>query len=217
MALYDTILWDWNGTLLDDVQLCVKLLNTMLTRYGYAPVYDTEEYRRIFCFPIQRYYERAGFDFSRVSYSVLSEEYMKLYIPQSLSCGLQKDARKVLSRFQQCGIRQVILSASEKQLLCSHVAHHHLEGYFDTLLGLSDIYAKSKTEIGLAWLKESGCDPKRAVMIGDSVHDFEVSQALGISCILFAGGHQLREILAETGAPVVDSLCELSALIAPKL
>lgn len=213
MALYDTILWDWNGTLLNDVELCVDLLNTMLTRYGYAPVSGLQEYRSIFGFPIERYYERAGFDFTRTPYCVLSKEYMQLYAPQSLSCALQDHARSVLSLFRQHGLRQVILSASEKELLQSHVAHHSLTPYFDTLVGLSDIYAKSKTEIGLAWLRESGQNPARTVMIGDSVHDFEVAQALGVSCVLFAGGHQLRETLAETGAVVIGSLQELPRII----
>lgn len=213
MALYDTILWDWNGTLLDDVELCVDLLNTMLTRHGYAPVSGTAQYRSIFGFPISRYYERAGFDFTRTPYCVLSEEYMQLYVPQSLSCAPQKHARDVLFLFAQHGLRQVILSASEKKLLQTHVAHYGFTPYFDTLLGLSDIYANSKTDIGLAWLRESGLSPARTVMIGDSVHDFEVSQTLGVSCVLFAGGHQLRETLAQTGAVVIDSLSELPGII----
>ena len=53
MPAFDTILWDWNGTLLDDAALCCKLLNTMLLRHGYAPVGDIEEYRRVFCFPLE--------------------------------------------------------------------------------------------------------------------------------------------------------------------
>ena len=81
------------------------------------------------------------------------------------------------------------------------------------LLGLGDIYAKSKVEVGLAYLKENGFDPARAVMIGDSVHDYEVAQALGVRCVLQSGGHQPPEKLRETGAPVVKGLREAAALI----
>ena len=52
------------------------------------------------------------------------------------------------------------------------------------LLGLGDIYAKSKVELGLRFMQEEGIDPARAVMIGDSVHDFEVAQAMGTACVL---------------------------------
>ena len=88
-----------------------------------------------------------------------------------------------------------------------------MTGYFDRLLGLGDIYAKSKVEIGLAYLKENGFDPARAVMIGDSVHDYEVAQALGVRCVLQSGGHQPPEKLREMGAPVVKGLREAAALI----
>ena len=66
---------------------------------------------------------------------------------------------------------------------------------------------------GLAYLKENGFDPARAVMIGDSVHDYEVAQALGVRCVLQSGGHQPPEKLRETGAPVVKGLREAAALI----
>lgn len=49
MPVFDTVLWDWNGTLLDDAALCCELLNTMLARHGYAPVGSMEAYRQVFC------------------------------------------------------------------------------------------------------------------------------------------------------------------------
>ncbi len=49
-------------------------------------------------------------------------------------------------------------------------------------------------------------------MVGDTDHDFEVAAALGIRCVLFAGGHQPREKLAATGAPVIEDLRQLLAL-----
>ena len=72
------ILWDWNGTLLDDVEICRAVLNGMLGRRGIAPV-SLDRYREIFTFPIREYYRLAGFDFSRESYETLAEEYMRIY------------------------------------------------------------------------------------------------------------------------------------------
>ena len=56
----ELILWDWNGTLLDDVELCVDALNRLLQSYGYPQRYDRNQYRAIFGFPIEEYYIRAG-------------------------------------------------------------------------------------------------------------------------------------------------------------
>ncbi|MFR2591736.1 MAG: QueT transporter family protein, partial [Ruthenibacterium lactatiformans] len=209
MPVFDTVLWDWNGTLLDDAALCCELLNTMLARHGYAPVGSMEAYRQVFCFPIETYYRRAGFDFSRHPFAALADEYMRLYTPRSLGCPLQPDACAVLDALRAQGMRQVMLSASKRENLQQQVEHFGLRSRFDTLLGLSDIYAKSKTEVGLRWLRESGADPARIMMVGDSEHDFEVARALGVRCVLFSGGHQPREVLAATGAPVIDALAQL--------
>lgn len=212
----ELILWDWNGTLLDDVELCEDALNRLLQRYGYPQRYDHEQYRAIFGFPIEEYYIRAGFDFTRHSFAELAEKYMDDYVPASAACPLMDGAIDALEAFQNAGLRQVILSASQVTTLTHQVKERGVMQYFDRLLGLGDIYAKSKVEVGLAYLQEEGFDPARAVMIGDSVHDFEVAQALGVSCVLQSGGHQPPEKLRETGAPVVKGLREAAALILEK-
>ena len=82
------VLWDWNGTLLDDVTLCVDALNRLLARYGYDRQYDLDGYRKIFGFPIRDYYLRAGFDFDRHSFDALAQSYMQDYVPASAACPL---------------------------------------------------------------------------------------------------------------------------------
>ena len=62
-------------------------------------------------------------------------------------------------------------------------------------------------------MKEEGFDASRTMMIGDSVHDFEVAQALGVGCVLESAGHQSAEKLRETGAPVAKGLREAAELI----
>ena len=138
---------------------------------------------------------------------------MEDYVPASAACPLADGAIDALEAFKAAGLRQVILSASNLDTLRRQTDERGVTGYFDRLLGLDDIYAKSKVEVGLAYLKENGFDPARAVMIGDSVHDYEVAQALGVRCVLQSGGHQPPEKLRETGAPVVKGLREAAALI----
>ncbi len=202
----DLVLWDWNGTLLNDVSLCLDALNRLLARFGYSQRYDLDGYRKIFGFPVEEYYLRAGFDFSRNSFDELAKSYMADYTPASVACPLTDDARPTLDRLHQAGLRQVILSASPIDTLRRQTAERGVADCFDTMLGLGDIYAKSKVELGLSYLERSGFDPARAVMIGDSTHDYQVARALGVECILYSGGHQSAQVLAATGAPVVPTL-----------
>ena len=144
---------------------------------------------------------------------MLAEEYMDDYIPASAACPLADGAIEALDAFRAAGLRQVVLSASPVPTLTRQAEERHVTGYFDRLLGLGDIYAKSKVELGLRFMREEGINPARAVMIGDSVHDFEVAQAMGTACVLQCSGHQSRETLAATGAPVAEGLREAAQLI----
>lgn len=209
----DLILWDWNGTLLDDVALCVDALNHLLAEYGYPQRYTLDSYREIFGFPVEEYYVRAGFDFSRHPFPVLAKSFMEDYLPRSASCPLARGARQALADFDRAGLRQVILSASRVEDLERQVTERGIRGCFDRLLGLGDIYAKSKVEVGRRFFRESGFDPGRAVMIGDSVHDFEVARAMGVRCVLQCAGHQTEAALRATGAPVVPGLPEAADFI----
>lgn len=207
------ILWDWNGTLLDDVDLCVDALNRLLAAFGYPQHYTREEYREIFGFPIEDYYVRAGFDFSKDSFADLAKRYMEDYVPHSAACPLAAGAKETLEAFRTAGLRQVVLSASPLTTLEQQVEARVIRPYFDRLLGLSDIYAKSKVELGLTFLREAGFDPARAVMIGDSVHDWEVATALGVRCVLLESGHQTPQALRATGAPVVANPAAAARLL----
>lgn len=214
MAQTQLVLWDWNGTLLNDLQLSIQALNRLLAENGYPQQFDTRAYRKIFGFPIQEYYRRAGFDFSRHPYDRLAQRYMEMYIPASEGCRLSPGAKDVLAQLQKQGMRQVILSASPLDLLRHQVSAQGLEGFFEKLLGLSDIYAVSKVQLGVDWMQQSGIDPQSAVMVGDSLHDAEVAAAMGVRCVLYAGGHQSPSRLAQAGCPVIGRLRQLPQLLA---
>ena len=206
-------LWDWNGTLLDDVSLCLEALNLLLHRHGYPQHYDLAQYRELFHFPIEDYYQQAGFDFTRHPYPGLAEEFMAHYVPRSEACGLMPGCEAVLQEIQRRGIPQVMLSASPVELLRQQVAQRDVQGYFTQLLGLGDIYASSKVELGVSFMQRAGVEPARAVLVGDSVHDYEVAAAMGSRCVLCAAGHQSRRQLETTGVPVIDTLAQLPALL----
>lgn len=200
------LLWDWNGTLIDDMWLSIKLLNELLSEHGYPQSYTTAEYREIFRFPISDYYTLAGFDFSRHSYEHLAEIYMQRYVPQSLECTLFDGAKPALELAKANGLRQVVLSASPRDLLKEQITERGILDYFDDILGLGDIYAASKVELGVKYMREAGISPDSAAMIGDSVHDFEVATALGVRPVLYSGGHQAERFLTQTGAAVSPTL-----------
>ena len=204
---YTHIIWDWNGTLLDDVAWCIIQINTMLSKRGLPTLNSTQSYHRVFGFPVKDYYQRAGFDFKKESFETLAVEFIELYHNNDNSCLLHSDAEKTLESFQRKGVHQVILSASESKNLLSQIKQFDIDFYFDEILGISNIYADNKIDIGKAYIER--VKPDQAVLIGDTTHDKEVADVLGIACILVASGHQDKQDLLSCGATVVDCLTDL--------
>jgi len=200
---YDLILWDWNGTLLDDAAWCVEVTNRMLGHRG-LPIMSMEKYRQVFTFPVEEYYREIGFDLEAESFAALSVEFNGLYGGPDRTYTLRKGARAVLQTIDARGLPQAVLSASEQNNLNRQMAEFGLTGYFAAVLGIEDIYAKSKMELGRRYMAR--CGHSCVLLIGDTTHDWEVAQALGADCLLLAHGHQCREVLSGTGAAVAEGL-----------
>ena len=207
-----TVLWDWNGTLLDDVRVSFDCLNDMLRLYHKPEMPDVDAYRAIFGFPVKDYYARAGI--GGELFDEVAPKWMDAYMRNEIACGLRPDARKALEDFRCAGFRQVILSASKRDNLLGQMARFDILPFFDEVLGLDHIYATSKEGIGKAWMAENAVVPADCVMIGDTLHDADVARAMGCRCILVRGGHQLPGTLETAGCAVAGSLQEAARMAA---
>ncbi len=199
------VVWDWNGTLLDDAWLCVEAMNQLLAEYQLAPLTNSR-YASLFGFPVNAYYRRLGFDFSRESFEAIGAKFIELYQSRQHECFLQSGTRKALALLAEKKISCSVLSASEQHRLNEQVTRLGLDGYFTYCLGLNDCYAGSKLEQGRRLLAQLSLNPRQVLFIGDTDHDHEVANALGAPCVLIPSGHQSLERLMALRTPVTSSL-----------
>ena len=209
MRTYEYLLWDWNGTLLDDAEFGVSVVNGLLRARG-LPERGREEHARLFDFPVIRYYERLGFDFSNEDFETISHEFVATYYDRVNDCPLQAGAVDVLQAARQAGYRQAVLSATRQDFLERMIELHGLEAYFEELLGIDSVHAPGKGPRGCDWLREAAIEPARVLLIGDTVHDSEVAEEMGIDCWLVRGGHHPGERLLATGRPCLGGLAEVA-------
>lgn len=207
MAGEDTIIWDWNGTLLNDVDICIKVINELLVSRNHKPLHKNS-YREIFTFPVKDYYASAGFDFSKEPFDRIAIEFIDKYHENLSSTALFPDVQEVLELFRKNGYRQYMLSAMEHKSLVRSVKEKGIFNYFEDISGIHDHFAKSKIDMSKDFIKKLALDKNRCCFIGDSIHDYEVAVELGISCLLVANGHQSYERLVHTGCQVVTGLKE---------
>ena len=208
-----TVIWDWNGTLLDDLDVSFFAINQVLSANGYPPIRDLDAYREVFCFPVSEYYRRVGFDFSRTPFEMLAKQFMDCYHPAAAHCALAPDALDTLRAVRELGVRQVLLSASLQSHLEMQVGRYPIRAFFDRLLGIGDIYAASKAQLAADFVAASSAPAEGFLFVGDTLHDLEVARGCGARCLLYCGGHQSRTVLASGGVPVVDRLSRLGELL----
>ena len=204
----ESVIWDWNGTLLNDLELCITTINKMLQKRD-LPLLDSNSYKEAFSFPVEKYYRTIGFDFEKEDFSVPAGEFIEMYHNSLNECNLHSNVKMILNCFRERGKRQFVLSAMKHTMLEKSLKQKEIYNFFEAVAGLKDHYAVSKIERGKELINDYNIKREKAYMIGDTDHDFEVAQELGIKCILVADGHQSEKRLRETGAKVVDSLINL--------
>ena len=208
---YDYIIWDFNGTLLDDVQAGIDSVNTLLAEREMPIIESVEKYREVFRFPIIDYYRALGFDFDKESYEELAPKWVSLYLTNVKKAFLYDDVLRTLDYVCEQGITQTVLSATEHTMLCGQINELGIEHYFDELLGLDNIHACSKLAIARDWRERHS--NARVLFIGDTDHDVETAETLGADCILVARGHQGKAYLESLGVPVVETLDKVVELV----
>ena len=212
MKKYKHIIWDWNGTLLDDRWLCVEAINQSLDKRN-MPTLSESQYKEIFCFPVKDYYKKVGFTFDQEPFHVAGDEFVAYYGNHFNRVDLHDETIPVLNKIKASGRTQSVLSAGKQDFLNDWIQNHNLSNYFIKVLGIDNQYATGKTALGLAWMDELDYDPHEVVMVGDTTHDSEVAEAMGIDCVLVENGHVSRERLETTGRKVVSNLSEFFKIL----
>ncbi len=215
------IIWDWNGTLLDDVDAAVAALNRMLVSRGVEPT-DRDYYRENFGFPVRPFYAQLGVDLAREDWDRICIDFHR-FVKDEVSQHLRGDAIDALALVKDAGVKQSILSALRQDILRRDVKYTGISGFFDEVFGVDNLDGATKLDRGRDLMKHLSCkhpdfmSRHEIYFIGDTLHDAEVARELGGTPILVDNGHQTHERLSASGAVTVPSLvCAIKECIASK-
>ena len=201
---FDKVIWDFNGTILDDVETGILSVNKLLRDRGLSTLRNKEEYRGVFGFPVRDYYERLGFDFSKEPYEVIAPLWVEQYMINVKNAGIYEDVAETMDRFSADGTGQVLLSATEYNMLRGQIEELGLADRFEEILGMGDIHASSKEGLAKEWRERHQDD--RVLLIGDTDHDLQVAKAINAECVLVSRGHQSEKYLRTLTPSVFPSL-----------
>ncbi len=200
------VLWDWNGTLLDDTQAALDTLNTMLERRGRKPI-EMGFYRDRFAFPVRPFYEDIGVCLENEDWDALAREYHDVYAERPKR--LNAETFAALQLVEESGAKQSIISALRQDLLEEITAELGVARFMERVCGVDNLDGKGKIPRAKELLTELKALHGNAdfTLIGDSLHDKEVADSLGIRCVLCAQGSHASWRLSRV-APTADTLLE---------
>ncbi|MER5890486.1 HAD family hydrolase [Streptomyces sp. NPDC001941] len=204
------LVWDWNGTLLDDIDAVIGATNAAFGELGLDPI-TLERYRELYCVPVPKFYERLmGRLPTDQEWLVMDAAFHKHYWARADACGLAAGAAELLARRQAEGRTQSLLSLAPHEHLIPIVRRHGIESRFvrvDGRVGESTAGKAGHMVRHLAALE--GVAPERVVVIGDAADDAVAAAHVGAKAVLYTGGSHSRASLERVGVPVVDSLVEV--------
>lgn len=200
------IIWDFNGTVLDDVDTSVAAVNAMLRLRGLPPT-DKETYVRTLVMPLKKYYDTVGIHNADIH--TLSIEFRSHSIENAHLSKIFDDFIPTIECAKSRNIKNVLMSSLYEKYLFSEIEKYNIGGYFDDIFGMKDTGVGSKFECAKNYIQNSAISPQDVLFIGDLTSDYEISKKLGCKCILVPRGHMNKARCLKTGCSVADSLAEI--------
>ncbi len=186
---YTHVFWDWNGTIIDDMKINFSVINTLLSDRKRNTISLTQ-YRQAFTFPIKEFYGRVGLPINNEEYEKLVSDYWSLYKSKAKDIPLMTGVLEVLNMLEKNQIKQYVLSASNKKMVFDQMSVYGIRELFEDVIAPQDGYALGKIELAKQWMSKQNISASNIIMVGDTLHDFETAEAIGIDCALVDKGHQ---------------------------
>ena len=208
------VVWDWNGTLLDDNTAVLAAVNAVCVEFGRADL-TWPEWQAVYARPMRVSYEqilqRALDD---EEWTRVDKLYHERYDALLHTCGLAAGVPDELRLWGESGRTQSLLSMWFHARLTPTIDQFGLTQYFSRVDGLvGDVGGGSKSESLIRHLEAQDLDPADVVLIGDVVDDADAAATAGTQCILVTTGAMTRVALENTGLPVTNSVTEALRLI----
>ena len=211
------VVWDWNGTLLDDLPLVVDAVNAVLDEAG-VPRIDADGYRAHYTRPVHTFYEQLyGRPIDEAEFARLDHVFHVAYDAGIAErARLAADATDALGLVAEAGRSQSLLSMYRHAQLVPLVRRMALHGHFTHVQGLTGPGGGHKQPHLEAHLRQvadhAGNDPSRVLVVGDALDDAHAATAVGARCVLVASGSHPVVELEQAGVPVASSLLEALGL-----
>ena len=150
---------------------------------------NIDDYKKLFCFPLEKYYKDLGFDFEKEEYEVPSLEFIKLYDKNKYRPFLFNGIVDVLSLVQSLNSYNYLLSAQHQDSLMKLINFYKLNSYFKIIKGTDNLHARGKNVLAQKILKKISTAYDDIIFIGDTNMDAKMAIKNNCKIIAITYGH----------------------------
>jgi phosphoglycolate phosphatase len=202
LAAIRNIIFDWSGTLVDDLPAVWQATNYALIKAGRTEL-SLEQFRREFCLPLQDFFDR---HLPQVAVEELGGWFHSHFVTVQDSIVPLPHTREFLQFCRDQGVRMFVLSAVQQAHFAAQAHAAQFADFFDkTFLGVWDKRAKIRDI-----LREHDLAPDETLLIGDMQHDIETARHGGVrSCAVLTGYNAVEQLRASEPDLLVEHLGEL--------
>lgn len=198
------IVWDWNGTLLDDLSCMVDAVSACQEAIGEPPV-DAATYRRQHCLPGRAFHDRlCGRPVTDAEWPTITRTFAEHMAARNPP--LRAGAARLLESVTRRNHTQSLLSLTDDPQLRREVKQTGLTRVFQRIDGRHEPGTAKSVALEQHLRTLGAHDRRRVVLIGDTRDDARAAQACGLRAVLHSGGFEPAEQLRTAGVPVVHSL-----------
>lgn len=204
------IIWDYNGTVIDDVDASVAAVNDMLYTRGLPPT-TKQEYTSTVSLPLENYYKGLG---------IVDADMGKLSLEFRMYCQKHDNLCRIFDGFYETveftkslGMKNILMSSLYSVFLLSETEKYKITDCFDEIIGMSDTFVGSKYENAKNYIDKNNLDPQNILFVGDLINDAQTAKALGAQCILIPNGHNSKEKCESQGVTVVENITYIKEYI----
>lgn len=212
------IVWDWNGTLLDDTHIVLVCVNVAMKRWISEPL-SMEKFRAVYQTPLRAFYRAAGVAEESLDLALESESnvFHDNYESRAIEAPLRTGAADLLKRLKTAQVSSHILSNHIEDRIITLLDRHNIHGYFDEIMAYASRetqYDRPKGERLHAFIDANGLEPSNVIIVGDTVEEIEIGQTLGLTSVAITGGVGTEERL-RTQKPdaLIHSLGDLDPIL----
>jgi phosphoglycolate phosphatase len=219
MSAKKHIVFDWNGTLLDDIHALHSCTNKLLESEGHAPV-DIHAFRSSYDIPFRRFYENFRFTGEQIDklMSLENSAFHEHYEPLADRAGLRPGAVELFDHAKANGIDMLILSNHLVDPIKAQLRRLEVESYFKAVLAYADRTVQfrdmTKGERLRRFRMNGGGHPPEALIVGDSLEEIDIAREQNLISVAITGGCVSEERLrAAKPDYVIHSLHELKPIM----